>query len=99
MDRLRFVVPVQVDPGLGFFEEIETVHQAVEFLHKWPAGRRGPVYECALNCCSAALAGQMSVEDARRSMASFVKITGLSVSETMRPLPMGDFDALHRHIR
>lgn len=98
MDRLRFFAPVRVNPGEGFFEEIETVHQAVEFLHKWPVGRRGPVYECAVNCCSAALAGQMTVEDARRSVASFVKITGLSVPESVPSVTMVGIEVHHRHV-
>jgi hypothetical protein len=80
MDRLQFFSSVRVSRGKGHpVEEIESVTDALAFLREWPVGRRGPVYRCALNCCSAALAAQMSAEEARKSFAGFARITGLLV--------------------
>lgn len=78
MDSLHFFAPVHVARGPGHpVEEIESVAEALVFLREWPTGRRGPVYQCALRCCEAALAGQMTAEEARKSLASFIRITGL----------------------
>ena len=80
MDRLQFLSPVRVSRGAGHpVEEVETVAEALAFLREWPVGRRGPVYRCALNCCSAAMAAQMSAEEARKSFAGFARITGLLI--------------------
>ncbi len=78
MDRLQFFSPVRLSLGSGHpVEEIDSVAEAVVFLRNWPVGRRGPVYLCAVNCCAAAMAGQMSAEEARKSFSSFARITGL----------------------
>lgn len=88
MDRLRFYSVVCVTRGKGQpVEEIETVTDALTFLREWPVGRRGPVYRCALNCCSAAMAAQMTAEEARRSFASFARITGLLVEDDFAAVP------------
>ena len=86
MDRLQFFSAVRVVREKGQpIEEIENVSEAMAFLREWPVGRRGPVYRCALNCCAAAMAAQMTAEEARRSFAGFARITGLLVE--------GDFAA------
>lgn len=80
MDRLQFLSSVRVSRGAGHpVEEIDSVPDAMVFLREWPAGRRGPVFRCALNCCSAAMAARMSAEEARKSFAGFARITGLLV--------------------
>ena len=90
MDRLQFLSPVRVSRGAGLPpEEIETVAEALAFLREWPVGRRGPVFRCALNCCSAAMAAQMSAEEARKSFASFARITGLLIDAGPAPLETG----------
>ncbi len=87
MDRLQFFSPVHVSRGHGnAVEEIENVAEAMAFLREWPVGRRGPVYRCALNCCAAALAAQMSAEEARKSFAGFARITGLLVDAGPSPV-------------
>jgi hypothetical protein len=87
MDRLQFLSPVRVSRGAGHqVEEVETVADAMVFLREWPVGRRGPVYRCALNCCSAAMAARMSAEEARKSFAGFARITGLLVDAGPAPL-------------
>lgn len=86
MDRLQFLSPVRVSRGAGHpIEEIESVAEAMVFLREWPMGRRGPVYRCALNCCSAAMAAQMSAEEARKSFAGFARITGLLAEKRQKP--------------
>ena len=87
MDRLQFFSPVRVSRGPGLpVEEIDNVAEAMSFLREWPVGRRGPVYRCALNCCSAAMAAQMSAEEARKSFAGFARITGLLVDGGPSPV-------------
>ncbi|MGB3539087.1 MAG: DUF982 domain-containing protein [Mesorhizobium sp.] len=78
MDSLQFFSTVRVARGKGHpIEEIDSVQEAMVFLREWPVGRRGPVYRCALNCCSAAMAAQMTAEEARKSFLGFARITGL----------------------
>ena len=80
MDRLQFFSPVRITLGRGQpIQDIENVAEALAFLREWPVGRRGPVYRCALNCCGAAMAAQMSSEEARKSFSGFARITGLLV--------------------
>lgn len=57
--------------------EIEDLEQALQFLREWPANRRGPVYDAANNACSAARDGHLGVEEARKSLAGFARITGI----------------------
>ena len=86
MNRLQFVAPVRLSHGPGHpMKEIDSVEEATAFLRAWPAGRRGPVYNCALNCCLAAEAGQLSADDARRSFAGFIRISGMVVDDRMGP--------------
>ncbi|SJM27987.1 DUF982 domain-containing protein [Mesorhizobium delmotii] len=88
MNRLQFFTPVRISCGQGKpVEEIDSVNEAMTFLRHWPKGRRGPVYQCALNCCAAALAGQMSAEEARKAFTGFARITRL-LDDDMA-LPMG----------
>ncbi|PZN48996.1 MAG: DUF982 domain-containing protein [Proteobacteria bacterium] len=87
MNRLQFLSPVRLSRGAGHpVEEIENVAEALAFLREWPVGRRGPVYRCALNCCAAAMAAQMSAEEARKSFAGFARITGLLIDAGPSPL-------------
>jgi hypothetical protein len=100
MDRLHFFTPVRIARGQGHpIEEVDSVAEAMVFLQKWPLGRRGPVYQCAVNCCSAALSGRMSAEEARKAFTGFARITRL-LDDDMA-LPMGgestaEFYALRR---
>ncbi|TIW05674.1 MAG: DUF982 domain-containing protein [Mesorhizobium sp.] len=78
MDRLHFFTPVRIARGQGYpVEEVDSVSEAMVFLRKWPTGRRGPVYQCALNCCTAAMSGKMSAEEARKAFVGFARITRL----------------------
>ncbi|WP_183831924.1 DUF982 domain-containing protein [Aquamicrobium lusatiense] len=97
MDRLQFFSPVRVSLGRGQpVHTIENVTDALVFLREWPIGRRGPVYRCALNCCAAAMAAQMSAEEARKSFAGFARITGLLVDSGPAPMVATTRSTLHR---
>lgn len=84
MVERRFAVPVLVVSGAGI-EAIETLDEAVRFLERWPAPRRGPVHQCAMKACEAAIAGHLTVEEGRRSLASFARITGILAAGRARP--------------
>lgn len=95
MNRLQFVVPVRLSRGPGHpIKEIEGVAEAIAFLREWPTGRRGPVFNCAMNCCLAADGGQISTDDARRSFAGFIRISGMLVDERI-----GHYVVDHSHER
>ncbi|RUW61065.1 DUF982 domain-containing protein [Mesorhizobium sp. M7A.F.Ca.US.008.03.1.1] len=96
MDQLHFFSPVRISRGQGHpVEEIDSVAEAMMFLRKWPTGRRGPVYQCALNCCSAALSGQMSVEEARKAFTGFARITRLLDDDMASPVPSEGKASVH----
>ncbi|AZN99812.1 DUF982 domain-containing protein [Mesorhizobium sp. M9A.F.Ca.ET.002.03.1.2] len=87
MDRLQFFSPVRISRAPGQpVEDIDGVREAMAFLRKWPKGRRGPVYQCALNCCAAALAGKMSAEEARKAFTGFARITRLLDDDMALPM-------------
>ncbi|TGQ47811.1 MULTISPECIES: DUF982 domain-containing protein [unclassified Mesorhizobium] len=87
MDRLQFFTPVRISHGADQpVEEVDSVAEAMAFLRKWPTGRRGPVYQCALNCCSAAMAGRMSAEEARKAFTGFARITRLLDDDMALPI-------------
>jgi hypothetical protein len=96
MNRLQFFSPVRISRGQGQpVEDIEGVNEAMVFLRKWPKGRRGPVYQCALNCCAAALAGQMSAEEARKAFTGFARITRLLDDDMALPTGSEKKDRLY----
>ena len=76
MERGQFFVPVSVAVD-GHTHDLKSAREALLFLKAWPTERRGPVYGCAINSCEAALAGKLSLEQARQAMVSFAKITGV----------------------
>ena len=76
MPRMLFIEPVCVN-GRQDFADIEDIEQALHFLREWPTDRRGPVYQAAYNACTAARQGYLTVEEARRSLAGFARITGI----------------------
>jgi len=81
--------------------EIETLQEAVRFLDEWPASRRGPVYACARRGCAAAMSGTMKVDDARKALESFARITGILarrqfIAETGSASALPAATALHR---
>ena len=94
MSRLQFISTVSVRRGRDQpVEDIDNVAEAMVFLRAWPIGRRGPVYRCALNACAAAMAAQMSAEQARKSFAGFARITGLLVESDMAAPPLAEKSA------
>lgn len=81
MPKMLFIEPVCVN-GRQDFADIEDIEQALHFLREWPADRRGPVYQAAYNACTAARQGYLTVEEARRSLAGFARITGILKATT-----------------
>jgi hypothetical protein len=98
MNRLQFLSTVRVTRGKGEeVEEIDNVMDAMTFLREWPVGRRGPVYRCALNCCAAAIAAQMTAEEARKSFVGFARITRLLVDNDM-PVHIADQENFQKRV-
>jgi hypothetical protein len=87
MQKMMFMEPVclasEKDPA---GREIEDLEQALQFLRDWPVSRRGPVYDAAYNACSAARDGYFGIEEARKSLSGFARITGILRQRT-RPVP------------
>lgn len=67
--------PVTVAAGLGTRRELKTLFDLLDFLNEWPIARRGPVYLTAYRACTAALAGQVTSEQARQAFLSFVRLS------------------------
>jgi hypothetical protein len=77
MAKDRFFSPVTVSVGLNMPREVTSLREAWEFLTDWPQSRRGPVHATALRACSAAMAGNLSTENARRAFVGFAKVYGI----------------------
>ena len=61
--------------------EIYSVTQALDFLYRWPVGRKGPVYQTAVKSCAAVRNHHVTAEEARKSFQSFARITGILVRD------------------
>ena len=96
MEKMQFLVSVRLSDGQSV-QEIEDLDQAIRFLRDWPAGRRGPVYQTALNGCTAAKEGYLTVEEARKSLCGFARITGIMESEHPRSAVVTDVSK-QRHL-
>ena len=90
MQKMRFHLPVCVSSGSEpAGRDIEDLEQALHFLREWPAERRGPVYQSAYNACTAARDGYLTVEEARKSLSGFARITGILRKDGWQPSPSG----------
>jgi hypothetical protein len=99
MRKMPFFAPVCVssrDEPSG--HDIENLEQALQFLRDWPADRRGPVYQAAYNACTAARDGYLTVEEARKSLSGFARITGILQKSEPHPIVVGKADVRRRHI-
>jgi hypothetical protein len=72
----------------GVTEDIETIADALDFLQRWPVDRRGPVYRTALKACGAAVAAQMSDEEALLAFAAFAHLTRIIVANDAPGMPI-----------
>jgi hypothetical protein len=95
MRKMPFFTPVCVSsPDEPSGHDIEDLEQALHFLRGWPADRRGPVYHAAYNACTAACEGYLTVEEARKSLTGFARITGILKMDgrrsVARPDPKGE---------
>lgn len=85
MQKMPFFTPVCVSSTHETAgNDIEDLEQALQFLRSWPADRRGPVYQAAYNACTAAREGYLTVEEARKSLSGFARITGILRREEAR---------------
>ncbi|MBS9722113.1 DUF982 domain-containing protein [Tianweitania sp. BSSL-BM11] len=66
-----FYIPVPLPMGPDAKRDIRTLSEMHEFLSGWPCVRISPSYEAARRTCSAARAGRLSVEQARRALLTF----------------------------
>ncbi|ANT52957.1 DUF982 domain-containing protein [Mesorhizobium amorphae] len=89
MTSLAFLAPVQVKTS-DVRHDINSVREALVFLNQWPKARRGPVYSCAVRSCNAAIAGQMTTEQARQAFVSFARIAGVLAKSDFSPLAGAD---------
>lgn len=88
MHKMPFFAPVCVSsPDNPSGQDIEDLEQALRFLRSWPADRRGPVYQAAYNACTAARDGYLTVEEARKSLSGFARITGILKKDVRRSAP------------
>jgi len=90
MRKMLFYEPVcmksDTDPD---GHDIDCVDDALHFLRTWPAARRGPVYQAAYNACTAAKEGYLTIEEARKSLSGFARITGILHHTGPRPPQVG----------
>jgi hypothetical protein len=99
MQKMPFFVPVcmssTADPA---GHDIEDLDQALQFLRDWPADRRGPVYQAAYNACTAAREGYLTVEEARKSLSGFARITGILQKDEPHPAIVDSPAGKRRHL-
>ena len=86
---LTFLAPVQVKTN-DVIHDINSVREALVFLNQWPKARRGPVYSCAVRSCNAAIAGQMTTDQARQAFVGFARIAGVLAKSDFSPLAEAD---------
>ncbi|TRD05299.1 DUF982 domain-containing protein [Mesorhizobium sp. WSM4303] len=89
MTSLAFRAPVQVKTS-DAIHDINSVREALVFLNQWPKGRRGPIYSCAVRSCNAAIAKQMTTEQARQAFVGFARIAGVLAISDFSPLAGAD---------
>jgi hypothetical protein len=78
--------------------DIEDLDQALHFLRGWPSDRRGPVYQAAYNACAAARDGYLTVEEARKSLSGFARITGILRKNGTHPAVLSGNARKARHL-
>jgi Protein of unknown function (DUF982) len=98
MRKMPFFAPVCISsPDEAPGHDIEDIEQALQFLRNWPADRRGPVYQAAYNACTAAREGYLTVEEARKSLSGFARITGILEKDKPHPAIVGGTEAKRRY--
>lgn len=100
MRKMPFYSPVCVSsPDEPSGHDIEDLEQALLFLRRWPAARRGPVYQAAYNACTAARDGYLTVEEARKSLSGFARITGILKKTDPHPVVADRPSGNGRHLQ
>lgn len=70
-------------PSTQTVDEIASVEDAMVFLHEWPVDCREEDYRSALKCCAAAIAEQVSAEEARTAFLEFAGISGCLIKDDL----------------
>jgi hypothetical protein len=99
MDKLQFIIPVRISPDADQpVTEIYSVHDAMTFLHEWPVGRQGPLYQAAMNACLSAMIEQVPTEDARKAFTSFARVANILTRDDAHALVLdGDGEIRPAH--
>jgi len=86
MSDKHFDSPVFVRTGEHLVQEIASLHDALDFLHEWPASLQGPIYETALRASYRAHDGLIPIDVARSAFVGFAKSARI-LEELSGPLP------------
>ncbi len=78
-DRLPFDSSICVRLKDNTKRQVKSVAGATEVLIDWPHARRGPVYQETMGILRAAVAGSVSVEEARDAFVAFAEHAGVLV--------------------
>jgi hypothetical protein len=78
--KIRFDSPVSIRAGHeNTVRHVKSVNGASEVMTDWPHARRGPVYQETVAVIEAALAGEVSSEQARQAFHDFAEHAGVLV--------------------
>lgn len=83
---MRLHLPVTVTVGLSGSRDLLTIGDLLDFLDEWPPARRGPIRANVRRLCLAALAQEVSVEEAREAFVAFARMMNV-LEPTFDPVP------------
>lgn len=83
---MRLHLPVTVTVGTSGSRDLLTIGDLLDFLDEWPPARRGPIRENVRRLCLAALAQEVSVEEAREAFVAFARMMNV-LEPTFDPVP------------
>lgn len=83
---MRLHLPVTVTVGLSGSRDLLTIGDLLDFLDEWPPARRGPIRENVRRLCLAALAQEVSAEEAREAFVAFARMMNV-LEPTFDPIP------------
>jgi hypothetical protein len=77
MNDKSFDSPIFVKDGRFTVRQIETIHDALDFLDEWPKNQRGTLYETAVWACHSGHNGRLSIEAARQGFVGWARSIGI----------------------
>ena len=78
-----FAHTVLVKDETHIIREIDCLESAIEFLERWPLGRRGPIFGAAHRACLFARDGRVPIDVASSAFASFARSAKIVQHEPM----------------